>query len=153
MFGLIISSSSVVRKRSQSAQRQADLRNIQTALQQYYSDQNFFPSDSANNPLITTTSSPTQVLTNSVGRLPLGTIPLKTYLPKIPSDPVTGTATPYCYRAFADSSMSGGACTNSASNQECHYFVLCANLNNGTGLTQCSSCPGSGNNYDFVITP
>jgi prepilin-type N-terminal cleavage/methylation domain-containing protein len=145
VFGLIISSSNIVRQKSRDAQRQGDLRGIQSALQQYYTDQNYFPSSAVNSPLNLVTSG---AISNKVGR-PVNTDPTKNYLPQIPQD---SGSTPYCYRGFSDSSSTGvpPTCSNTLGS-ECHYYVLCARLEgSGTSAPQCTQC-GAG--YNFQITP
>lgn len=149
VFGFLVTSASSVRQRSRDAQRQSDLQNIKSALQQYYSDQNFYPS--YNPPAGGTRFDLTQDLTNRVGyfsaTLPTG----KNYLAPVPKDPTIGTTTPYCYRSFSDSTLANGNCTNALAS-ECHYYLLCANVEGvGNTSTQCQSACGVG--YDYQVTP
>lgn len=67
VFGIIITSAGAIQKAGRDTQRKADLRNLQSALQNYYTDNNSYPASF--NALL----SP------------------KAYISNIPKDPSTGT--------------------------------------------------------------
>lgn len=127
MFGVVITSSVAIQKNGRDVQRKSDLRNIQTAIQQYYADQNFYPS----------------VLPAAGSSLTSGTgTSTKTYLKSIPSDP-TGVKA-YYYKAYI--SQANSADCDNASESKCFYYKLCANLENSGSGTDCV-------NYNYLLTP
>ena len=130
------SSLSAIQKTGRDTQRQADLRAIQAALQQYYADVNKYPgaltSGSALNDCTGRTTDPVCV-------------PSKTYLSKVPADPF-GVA--YYYRPVISATRIGDSC--SATVGTCHYYLLCTKMESPpTG----SSCPTSSAGDNFQITP
>lgn len=138
VFGAVISSNAAIQRQARDASRQADLRSLQSALQQYYADQNFYP--------MTFSLAATSSLTSAIGN-PSPPVSLKTYLTTIPKDPVSGTTTPYCYTAQLSAGL-GGVCNNTDS--KCHYYKLHAKLENSDAA---SSYPCNSQNYNFQITP
>lgn len=119
---------SSVQRNTRDAQREADLRILQSALQQYYANENHYPDS-----LILTNGSPL----SSSGR---------TYLQNTPKDPILGTTTPYCYKS--QKTITDTSSCDSLSTGKCHFYVLCATLENpGTPAT--CSC-GTGN---FTVSP
>lgn len=145
---IVLTSSQAVQRSSRDAQRKADLRTIQGALQQYYADQNNFPVAGAatNFDLATDTN-----LTSSTGNpaTPLPT-PVKTYIDKLAKDPTTAT-TPYCYKALI-SSTTQSDCDNSTS--QCNFYYLCAKLENAD--SQSVACPAIAacpSGYNFSLSP
>ena len=158
VFGVVISASAGVQRRGRDAQRQSDLRNLQSALQQYYADQIFYPEDdvpAANKFDLPNLTSFTDC-TGNVVTSPCNT-PSKTYLSKVPRDPVPGTNTPYCYKvnsAVIDSStIPPVSCDNSVlSTTKCQSYLLCASLeNSGSSSQKCQNLCGS--KYNFEVTP
>lgn len=140
-IGLI--SFKVVLEKGRDAKRQADLKIIQSALEQYRTDQGFYPA-------VLPSSSP---FTNLVGR-PTPYPSPKTYLSTVPSDP-QGTY-PYKYVAIPDSPA---ACSNgdisaaSGSQAFCKSYCLYTKLENlASPAPFPSPCP-SPTNYNFVVTP
>ncbi|MEK7617292.1 MAG: prepilin-type N-terminal cleavage/methylation domain-containing protein [Patescibacteria group bacterium] len=114
-----------VRKVARDAKRQADLKLIQSALEQYYADQKFYPYAALN-------SSP---FTNATGNpSPSGT---KTYLNTIPTDPKDGSNYNY---------MVGGCDSNSAN---CQTYCIYTNLENLSASSLPSGCTA---NYNFAVT-
>lgn len=146
IFGVIISSVSIIQKNSRDAKRRSDLRNIQTALQQYYSDQQFYPSHNSsfgsNLDLGTVTN-----ITSAIGN-PTPPSSTKTYMSVVPKDPSSGNN--YCYRSSIANTAPLVSCNNGT--DKCQFYVLCAQLENpGSGDIDCSTECGSG--YRGKIAP
>ncbi len=124
--GVIIVSAAAAQKQARDGQRKSDLRKIQTALQQYYTDQGYFPLTSNFN-LSTATS-----LKN-----PAGTV---TYLQNVPKEPQSA-GSDYCYRGQVDDTT---VCTdNNDPAKKCNSYFICATLENPATPTSC----GCGGNY------
>lgn len=124
-------------KNSRDARRQSDLKFIQSALEEYHTDQIFYPS------AITPGSS----LTNLTGRpLPSPTPSSKTYLKIIPSDPLPSPAPQYSYQQLP------GICDNGIGGN-CTSYCLFAFLENLlTPKTEDSTnCPTSAT-YNYAVT-
>lgn len=153
IFGIIISSASIIQKKGRDSQRQSDLRNIQSILQQYYSDQSYFPSSCCYTPFILDNNSPSGELTSNMGTQTPGSS-LKTYATKIPVDPVPTQK--YCYRAYnsfstATSDPTAYNCDNSSAGSRCQYYLLCAQMENSSLTSStCQSACGSG--YNLEVT-
>ncbi len=145
IIGLIasiaIASITSIQKNSRDAQRQADIRKIQGALQQFYADNSFYP-----NTLNLSGGAPLNNCTGSTGT-PVCTTS-KTYLPSTPTDPVSGTANPYCYTS--QTSSNNTASCDSQNPGTCHYFELCAKLENPGGTPAVCVCDAGSN---FKVTP
>jgi prepilin-type N-terminal cleavage/methylation domain-containing protein len=137
-----INSLSALQKNNRDAQRQADLRLIQGALQQFYANKNYYP-DAFNLSIAT-------VIDDCTGA-PVTTSPCASshiYLSKVPIDPVPGTGTPYCYSPYLSSSSSKPAC--GATPGKCQYYELYAALENSTlPSISCNTTAG----YKFLVTP
>ncbi len=146
VFGIIVTSAGGIQKYGRDAKRQADIRTIQSALQQYYADQNFFPDDDVSSPLKLSGAGAVTSLTNCIGNPAPSCSVTKTYLSSIPSDPTSGTTTPYYYKVYASLSDQGTNCDNSTT--KCFYYILCAKLENGSG-DLCSGATG----YNLRVTP
>lgn len=145
-IGLLTYSS--VLEQGRDSKRQADLRLIQSALEQYHADQKFYPKqvtlffrnceDGLNGYLhmILNTECP---LKDSTGT--------KTYLNKVPKDP--RSAGFYKYVALPDSPL----CNNST--VLCTSYCLFAKMEDSTNATsiptQCSSSLPAG--FNHVVTP
>lgn len=148
IFGVIVTASGGIQRRSRDTQRQSDLRNLQSALQQYYADQNFFPISSGFN-LSTVTQ--LQSSTGCGASCPTGSA--KTYTDKIPKDPVTSNPKPYIYIAEQTASSAGGCTNGTTVATKCGYYYLCAQLESvtagsGAAPTRCTSA-----GYNFGVTP
>lgn len=102
---------SAIQKSARNAQRESDLRTIQSALQQYYTDRNFYPN-----------ANPSAELARELSSGTGGTS--KIYLDRFPVDPSTGAN--YTYTTGTDSSST--TCDNTAVNpaSRCHFYNLCA---------------------------
>lgn len=136
-----------VSQNGRDGKRQADLKQIQSALEQYFADQFFYPSyliyDSA--------------LTNLMGRsLPTFPPEPKSYLNKVSCDPSTGctldTGVQYCYVALPVN------CTNgTTANSKCTNYKLYARLENPSGNVTYyndynSNCGVPNNTYNLEVT-
>jgi prepilin-type N-terminal cleavage/methylation domain-containing protein len=129
-----INSFSGLQKSGRDTQRQADLRMLQSALQQYYANENHYPD--------------TLVLTAGAALSASG----RTYLQSTPKDPVAGTTTPYCYTSYLNVGRTDSASTCTSSNSGlCHFYKLDAKLENGSGNITCTSSLVAG--YNFEVTP
>lgn len=119
---------STVLKQGRDSKRQSDLRAIQSALEQYYSDQGFYP-----------------VTLPSSGALSSGG---KTYINNIPADPVGNPQ--YSYVA------SGTNCAE-ITPQNCISYCLYAHLENPssnyTMSNVCVSYNPDSSKYNFALTP
>lgn len=125
-------------KRGRDTKRQSDLNGIQSALSQFYVDQVYYPS-----------------LAGSCGSgtfkfdCPLkSTDTFKTYLNKLPKDPLTSPTAPYCYVPL---NSSGGACDNSPANK-CTAYELYAVLEKPPSSPPSYNIAGCGI-YNFKLTP
>lgn len=128
-IGLV--SYSIVMKQGRDAKRQSDLRSIQSALEQYYADQFFYPST------VTFGSD----LTNSTGN-PNTVVTPKTYFKTIPND----LNLTYLYTVLP------AGCSNlSTSTNKCSNYCLYAKLENLSALPLNNCTPGG--QYNFAVTP
>lgn len=131
IYGVTITSSAAIQKAGRDARRQSDVRAIQSAIQQYFSDQNTYP-------LTLGTS-----ISNSG----------KTYMTKVPTDPSTNAA--YYYQPFQDVSA-GTVCS---SGNTCISYCLYAFLENApsSALTEPANCVtykvSGGVTYNYWVYP
>lgn len=136
---------SMALKQGRDSKRQTDLRAIQSALEQYNSDQLFYPYTGTANGLDTLlAASPPPTFTSSIGQPSPFPSPVKTYMNSLPQDP-TGTAR-YKYVAKPDTP----ACDNSTATTKCTSYCLYANLEN-LSSPDLNGCPASGS-YNFAVT-
>lgn len=155
-FGVIITSAAAVRQTGRDGQRQADILAIKSALQNFYADQNYFP-----NNLTTTTSTDISTyspLTNCSGTA--SCTPTKTYLNFVPVDP---SNVAYKYKPKLDGTAaniaSTATCNATTNNNQCHYYILCADLEGSSpqSSTQNGACVdatnGFGANYTYQANP
>lgn len=136
LSGIGLGVTGAIQKNTRDAQRESDIRILQSALQQYYADNNKYP-----NALISEFANGS-ALTNCSGKAPPCTV-TKTYLSKTPMDP---DGTPYFYRPVIN--ISSGTICDTSSITPCHFYFLCSKMEN----------PGSGStcvdeNYNFQATP
>lgn len=146
VFGVIITSSQAVQKQGRDTQRQSDLRGLQSALQQYYADQSFYPEDSTS--LNTEPSklnlSSTTSLNNCTGNPDLSCTNSRTYLNRIPKNPL---GSDYIYHAI---SPFGQPCSNAAdSPSKCTNYCIYTTLENAPSTTP-AGCT-SGNPLDLTV--
>lgn len=148
MFGVVISSANFLRTASGDAKRKSDLAELQSALQNYYADQNYYPHSQANG-FKTSGSSISPNLTSAIGiasPAPSPAPPTKTYLREVPVDPET----PYCYIAVTNSQQNNTDCNNGT---RCNYYYLAVELNESENQSLPESlqtlCPDA----NYVVTP
>jgi prepilin-type N-terminal cleavage/methylation domain-containing protein len=141
--GIGLASTATIQKNTRDAQRQSDIRQIQSALQSYYADNNFYPDS------LDLTSQGT--FTNCTGYAGSCTTS-KTYMTNLPKDPFNGTLTPYCYRSMVSLNRPQDSCGGGSTGQ-CHYYVLCATLENPSNAVDCSCTGGSSGSGNFKVTP
>ena len=136
----------LILKNSRDAKRQADLKLLQSALQQYHSDQFFYPNSQAAFPV-------GQPLTNCTGNTAACTV-TKTYLSNIPGEPISGRVQ-YNYYAYRGPSLD--SCDNST--LKCATYCLYVDMENSANAMSsppvgCSATwPGAPGTYDFAVTP
>lgn len=135
-----ITSINTIQKNSRDTQRQADLRTIQSALQQYYADQNRYPS-TLDSELTDGTA-----FTDCSGKASPCTA-TKTYISKMPKDPLGGE---YFYRPVVDVTRLDDNCDLDSEGEVgiCHYYVLCTALENPPSGSSCYN-----GTYNFQVTP
>lgn len=121
-------------KKGRDAKRQADLKGIQSALEQFHLDHVYYPAVS--------TVCSTGMLTFNVACSLKSTDGLKTYLNNVPKDPNPSVSS-YCY------SPTPIGCDNSASNK-CRSYTLDAKLESTSfGSYSC----GGGGGFNYEVTP
>lgn len=114
---------------TRDAKRQADLKIIQSALEQYHSDQHNYP--------------PAQI-TFTAGANFTDPTNTKIYLNNVPTDPLPSNPA----YLFIPRTRSGGDC--SASPTSCQSYCLYATLE--TGATMTNFCANTGS-YNLEVTP
>lgn len=121
-----------VRRAARDGKRQSDLKIIQSALEQYRSDQNFYPFEITSGAAIT----------SSTGRPAPTPTPLRTYLSQVPTDPQGAV---YIYQA----SPLSPACNNSSGNYCLNYCLYAAVENTATAAD--TACPNQPD-YNYEVT-
>ncbi len=149
LFGVVLVNSQALRSSSNDAKKKADLAQIQSALQNYFADQNYYPK-SANGLVLGTTTA----LTSSVGSGPTVPSPVKTYLKLIPSD----SSDAYCYFSARSGTTPAVACDNDvAVGGICNYYYLSAHLDSPpTGAAAPPAgvtCPVNLSTKNYTVTP
>lgn len=141
VIGIVIYST--VLKQGRDSKRQSDLRSIQSALEQYFADQFYYPlynsSTCSNGKLAFNAGSPCDL------KDPAGN---KTYMNNVSTDPLSSNAQ-YLYVPF--NYTTGIGCDNTTT--LCNGYCLYANLENPSGITnptECSSPLPAG--YNFAVT-
>lgn len=143
VFGVVISSAAAIQKSGRNAQRQSDLRALQSAFQQYYADQHFFPQNPVN---LTSVTDINSNLGNPISPPPANP---NLYLKTIPKEPQKNSL-PYIYKAYKDRSLDETVqCDNTVgSTTKCQYYILCAKMEDSSSPV--ASCGGQ---YNFMLTP
>ncbi|MDO8573977.1 MAG: prepilin-type N-terminal cleavage/methylation domain-containing protein [Candidatus Daviesbacteria bacterium] len=136
-IGMVAYSS--VMKQGRDSKRQSDLRSIQSALEQYYFDQGFYPGSPGMNFILYNSGS----FTSNTGiSPPPSPPPAKIYINSPPKDP-----THYDYITIPDS------CDNNGLNR-CTSYCLYATLDNlSTPAPVPSGCRAYWADRNFVVTP
>ena len=118
LIGVAVASYTSFAAKGRDSKRQSDLRTLQSAPTQYRADQGKYPA----------TLTAGQPLTN-ISKT-------RTYLQKVPSDPLTskGTYPQYSYRPMPDS------CDNSTTPKSCTGYCLYANLEDAATADRSSVC-------------
>lgn len=120
-------------KNARDARRQSDLKIIQSALEEYFADQKFYP------PSMNFTT--TFALTNATGLSPAPPVS-KTYLNNVPIGPTSSSE--YQYKALKRSGVTWVDCAGAS---PCYGYCLYAKSEN---LTQ-SVSPCTSNNPDSTV--
>jgi prepilin-type N-terminal cleavage/methylation domain-containing protein len=143
VFGVVISSAAAIQRSGRNTQRQSDLTALQSALQQYYADQHFYPQNPVD---LTDLTELTSNLGNPIAPAPSNP---SIYLKNIPKEPLVNTV-PYIYKAFSDRGLNDTpACSNEAgSPDKCLFYILCAKMENSDPVV--TSC---GSTYNYQVTP
>lgn len=123
-----------VAKKGRDSRRQADLRTIQAAMEQYHTDNHYY--------------APSIILTggaelNNCSGVTGCSSPTKIYLKSTPTDPTNSGTYTYLYTA---SGAGCGAATPTLCTDYCAYAQLEADTS-----TSLSGCPASGS-YNFAVT-
>lgn len=113
-----------VQKNARDGKRKSDISIIQSALEQYHSDQGFYPTSGEVLPGIA---------------ISLGS---KTYLNKVPVDPTTGAS--YSYSPSSASVTPRGACDTAT---RCINYCLYATLENNSNAVAAPLCDSSNSQY------
>lgn len=112
----VISNFIGIRERARDAQRKTDLRQIQTALQLYYSDEGYFPEAAE----MATCATPLSAGQNGSGAL---------YMKEIPCDPLKENNDEKSYR-YSPYFAQDQTCTNLDDSRPCVNYELTACLEN-----------------------
>lgn len=132
-----------VARNGRDTRRQSDLRSIQSGLEQYNSDQFFYPNSPVTGAFPFGAS-----LTSSTGN-PAPPSSVKTYQSSVPIDPISAISTPYTYQRLPAS------CDNAAGvgGIRCIGYCLYTRMENSSnGVTVPPSCPAYTGTYNFAVT-
>lgn len=148
MFGIVISSANFLRTSSGDAKRKADLAQLQSALQNYYADMNYFPHSSTGGLKLNGAGASTELNSGIGASTTLPAPTLKTYLREVPADQGVN----YCYIPVNNSTSKNNNCDNNTS--RCNYYYLATTLSNPSTVQSLPSevtslCPGA----NYFITP
>lgn len=156
-----VATAATVLKVNRNTQRTSDLKLIQVALQQYYTDQGYFPcsTTAANGCSNRLDLLQGGLISNCTGRATAEACnnPSVVYMSTIPKDPKQSgdSAVHYCYSAqkSRDSLVTDPPCDNTSSLQ-CKYYHLYAvmELEGGPTVT-CLEGTTQNNRTNFVVEP
>lgn len=160
VFGVVVSATKGIQQQGRDAQRKSDLGSIQSALQQYYVDQGFFPTMQRNAGFALDVN---KDLNNCTGNPTAGCSSSKEYLSTIPHDtvyPITGNEH-YCYEAYSNRSQAGlcnpadtsSACYCDNISVKCNYYYLYAHLEGSTTSYTCNPEDGPHDETYRVAAP
>lgn len=147
---------STVLKVNRNTQRTSDLKLIQVALQQYYTDQGFYPCNTTIDCLNRLDLSAGGRITNCTGR-PVGTCDVKSiYLSTVPVDPgqAADSTAAYCYEAQVSRDNADHSCNNSTTGTKCQYYHLYAVMEPEAGpLKNCQNGSTTIARSYFMVEP
>ena len=147
VFGIIITSAGQIQKTARDEQRKADLVNLQSLLQRYYADQNFYPNN--NFKLGTDTD-----LTDKDGNPNITGSPTKTYSTTMPKESLS-SGPAYCYIAYKLDGTSTD-CDNSSTNpnpeDKCQKYEIFAYIEGDTTSPPPYSCGTGTNKYNYKVS-
>lgn len=127
-------------KISRDVARQADLKKIQGAIEQYHNDQHFYPPSSLTFDL-------NIAFTNATGIPPPAPPVTKIYLNSIPTDPTSAAA--YLYRPYISSEDLTNCLSDTPST--CQYYCLYAKVETTPSVT--NACPDVSGGYNMEVSP
>lgn len=144
-FGVVLTSANYLQKSARDAQREADLVNIQSALQQYYADQQYFPQSDPTLPNTLNLSSDLVVDSNTGN--PQTPPSVNIYLKTIPKDPTLSQN--YYYKAFISSNLGDTNICDNLTTTKCQFYIVCALMENLPSTVD-NDC---GSPYNYKLTP
>lgn len=151
LTGIGVVTYSTFLKDSRDIKRRADIKAIQSALEQYRVDMKFYPQTGNSSTDMNGVLNSGDPFTNAIGA-PNGTLVTKTYFNKTPQD-ILAPDQKYCYKALKRDPSIIGDCVNDniIDNKEnwCLSYALFAKLENvPAGNMTCL-----GNDYNFKAIP
>jgi prepilin-type N-terminal cleavage/methylation domain-containing protein len=175
LSGIVLHSASASLRNARNSQRKSDLRIIENALQQYYSDHGFYPLGNGPGGL-----GRLEITFEQVNQAPLTACSgnpnvcnsSRVYLRKIPNDPLSSCAPAgrcfypmygshdlhYCYESYASIAAKNSneanfiTCDNTAT--KCNFYVLAAQLEDSAPSVYTNmGCNDGGHNFNYMLTP
>jgi len=116
------------RAKARDAKRVSDVRQVQTALELYFTDNNDYPGDSTGGAITLGTAGSTDSLSSTAGFS--GTAGGTTYMGQVPAAPTPPAGNSYSYDAFLNADGTG-ACPDVTT--VCATYDLLFTLETGTG--------------------
>ncbi len=151
LFAIVIANANAIRSQSNDARRKADLAQIQSALQNYYADMNYYPKGGTGG-FVLNGVTPTTTLSTTVGLgSPAPSPSLKIYLKTVPLD----VGDEYCYVPAKSSVSTTQDCDNSPNNY-CYYYYLSARLENSSTANpppDAFDCSSGTSTKNFTVNP
>lgn len=150
VFGVIITSAGQIQKTARDEQRKGDLVNIQSLLQRYYADQNFFPESTG--PVAFNLGTDTD-LTSKDGNSNNPTTNIKIYSTILPKESLSSNSE-YCFVSYKLNGTSTD-CSNSSTDpdEKCQKYELYTKLEGDTTSPPPYSCGVNGaNKYNFKVS-
>lgn len=148
-IGLVVYTS--VMQQGRDSKRKSDLLSLQSALEQYYNDQSFYPYKQKGG-LLTTNGLDDLLIDTSLGGLtnaignPSTPTSAKTYINTVPLDPFASNPR-YKYVTIPSSA----ACDNSSANK-CTNYCLYASMENPASASMPTACVTDKGSYNFAVT-
>lgn len=141
---------------NRNTQRISDLKLIQVALQQYYTDRGYYPCNSAVGCSNRLDLSAGGSITNCTGRTADETCTVSTvYLSTIPSDPrqAADSTAGYCYDAQISKDNTDHSCNNSSDKTQCRYYHLYAVMEGEDSMATCQNGNSPNNKPNYRVEP